>query len=96
VSWPAGLVGQGLSLTHPSYPTNRSCLIYAFAASVERMSPASMAGLTHGLTGYFGFMRQLLAFGKLSLCAYQLSEAAGWNAGTPHAMRKKTKTYLRG
>jgi hypothetical protein len=39
----------------------RSCLIYAFAASVGHLRPASVAGLTRGLTGYFGFMRQLLA-----------------------------------
>jgi hypothetical protein len=41
-------------------PVLRSCLIYAFAASVERLRPASVAGITRGLTGYIGFMRQLL------------------------------------
>ena len=31
--------------------------MYAFAAPGERLRPASVAGLTRGLTGYFGFMR---------------------------------------
>jgi hypothetical protein len=39
----------------------RRCLIYAFAAPGERLRPASVAGLTRGLTGDSGFMRQRLA-----------------------------------
>src|ERR1700678_1379419 len=39
---------------------SRTGLIYAFSAPASSMSPASVVGLTRGLTGYFGLMRQLL------------------------------------